>query len=71
MKHFFLAAILLSFCGSSAVAEWQAQTIGSKADFRGLCVVSPNVAWVSGTQGTFARTIDGGQTWLLGAVLGA
>jgi len=71
MKHFFRAAILLGLCGSSAFAQWQTQTIDTKSDFRGLCVVSPNVAWVSGTKGTFARTTDGGKTWSVGTVLGA
>jgi photosystem II stability/assembly factor-like uncharacterized protein len=71
MKHFFRAAILLGLCGTSAFAQWQAQTIRTKADFRGLCVVSPNVAWVSGTEGTYARTTDGGKTWSVGTVPGA
>jgi photosystem II stability/assembly factor-like uncharacterized protein len=71
MTHFLLAAILLVLRASSAVAQWQTQTIDTQADFRGLCVVSPNVAWVSGTSGTFARTTDGGKTWSAGTVLGA
>src|SRR5207248_4351525 len=71
MKHFFPAALLLGLCGSSVVAQWQTQTIGTKSDFRGLCVVSPKVVWVSGTQGTFGRTTDGGKTWSVGTVRGA
>src|SRR5438105_2997999 len=71
MKCFFLAAILLVLCGRVAFAQWQMQTIDTKADFRGLCVVSPNVAWVSGTKGTYARTIDGGKNWSVGTVAGA
>jgi photosystem II stability/assembly factor-like uncharacterized protein len=71
MKHLYFAAILLGLYGSSARAEWQTQTIGTQSDFRGLCVVSSNVAWVSGTKGTFARTTDGGKTWSVGTVPGA
>jgi photosystem II stability/assembly factor-like uncharacterized protein len=71
MKYCFLASILLGLCGSVAVAPWQVQTVDTKSDFRGLCVVSPNVAWVSGTAGTFARTTDGGRTWSVGTVPGA
>ena len=71
MKYFFLAAILLVLCTPVAFAQWQTQTISTKADFRGLCVVSPNVAWVSGTKGTYARTTDGGKTWSVGTVPGA
>jgi photosystem II stability/assembly factor-like uncharacterized protein len=71
MKHCFLAAALLGLCASLAFAQWQRQTIDTQADFRGLCVVSPNVAWVSGTKGTVARTTDGGKTWSVGTVHGA
>jgi photosystem II stability/assembly factor-like uncharacterized protein len=71
MKQFFLAASLLGLCGSIARAQWQTQAVDTKADFRGLCVVSPKVAWVSGTKGTYARTTDGGKTWSVGTVPGA
>ncbi len=70
MKHFILAALLLDLCASVAFAQWQTQTIDTKADFRGLCVVSPKVAWVSGSMGTFGRTTDG-KNWSVGTVPGA
>jgi photosystem II stability/assembly factor-like uncharacterized protein len=54
-----------------AFAQWQRQPIGTNANFRGLCAVSDRVAWVSGTQGTFGRTTDGGKTWQSGQVPGA
>jgi photosystem II stability/assembly factor-like uncharacterized protein len=41
------------------------------ADFRGLCVASPKIVWVSGTRGTYARTTDGGANWTVGTVPGA
>src|SRR6202161_2317098 len=68
MKLFLLATLLLGLCVSIADAEWQQQTINSDANFRGLCVVSPKVAWVSGTNGTYGRTIDAGKTWSVGTV---
>jgi photosystem II stability/assembly factor-like uncharacterized protein len=71
MKCFFLAALLLDLCGSVAFAQWQTQTVRTQADFRGLCVVSPTVTWVSGTKGTYARTTDAGNHWLVGTVPGA
>jgi photosystem II stability/assembly factor-like uncharacterized protein len=71
MKHFFLGAALLGLCDSIALGRWQTQTVGTKADLRGLCVVSPNVAWASGTAGTYARTTDRGKTWSVGTVPGA
>jgi len=71
MKYFFLAVILFGLCDSIAFAQWQTQTSGSKSDFRGLSAVSANVAWVSGTKGTYARTTDAGKTWSVGTVPGA
>jgi photosystem II stability/assembly factor-like uncharacterized protein len=67
MKLCCLVAAFL-VCISVGNAQWQQQTINSKADFRGLCAVSAQVAWVSGTHGTYARTIDGGNHWLVGTV---
>jgi photosystem II stability/assembly factor-like uncharacterized protein len=61
----------LSLAGSTASAQWTLQSSGTEADFRGLCAVSSNVAWASGTRGTFARTTDGGNTWRAGVVAGA
>jgi photosystem II stability/assembly factor-like uncharacterized protein len=71
MKLFSLAVMLLGLCHSIARAQWQPKTIPTDADFRGLCVVSAKVTWVSGTKGTYGRTIDGGDTWSAGTVPGA
>src|SRR5262245_53910689 len=71
MRHFILAAALLGLCDSITFGQWQTQDIDSQADFRGLCVVSSKVAWVSGTKGTVARTTDGGKTWSVATVPGA
>lgn len=60
--------LLVCLLGSPAVAQWQPQAIKTDADFRGLSVVSEKVVWVSGTKGTFGRTIDGGKTWVAGTV---
>ncbi|HXY37243.1 MAG TPA: hypothetical protein VEI07_23645 [Planctomycetaceae bacterium] len=71
MRVFCVAIVLLGICHPSACAQWRQQAINSDANLRGLCAVSAQVAWVSGTKGTFGRTIDGGKTWFVGAVLGA
>jgi photosystem II stability/assembly factor-like uncharacterized protein len=63
--------VLLGRCGSVAHAQWQPQSINSDANFRGLCAASAQVAWVGGTKGTYARTTDGGKTWLVGILPGA
>ena len=36
-----------------------------------MSTVSPKIAWVSGTKGTYGRTIDAGKTWTVGKVPGA
>ena len=67
----FLAALALAACAPAAPAQWQPQALATDADLRGLSAVSPKVAWVSGTKGTFGRTTDGGATWAVGTVPGA
>src|SRR2546426_7670524 len=71
MKLFYFATVFLGICHSTVHAQWQRPTISSDADFRGLCAVNPNVAWVSGTKGTYGQTIDAGKTWSVGRVPGA
>jgi photosystem II stability/assembly factor-like uncharacterized protein len=71
MKPFIIPALLCGLGDVDATSPWQPQAIKSDADFRGLCAVSPNVAWVGGTKGTFGRTTDGGKTWAVGTVPGA
>src|SRR5262245_20638635 len=68
MKAFLIAALACGLGNAGARGQWQPQAIKTDADFRGLCAVSPNVAWVSGTKGTFGRTTDGGKTWSVGTV---
>lgn len=67
-KLFGFATVLVCFSATSSHAQWRQQTIDTDADFRGVCVVSPNVAWVSGTKGTYGRTTDAGKTWSVGTV---
>jgi len=43
--------------------SWRDLETGSDAQFRGLAPVSRHVAWVSGTEGTVLRTVDGGRHW--------
>jgi photosystem II stability/assembly factor-like uncharacterized protein len=71
MRLFYVVAVLLGLGETTAHAQWQTQAIRTDADFRGLCVVSDKVVWVSGTKGTYGRTTDGGKTWSVGIVPGA
>lgn len=63
--YIFLSGFLLFTNLKTTAQEFSLQLIPSstKAYFRGLSVVDDQVAWVSGSQGTVGRTIDGGKTW--------
>jgi photosystem II stability/assembly factor-like uncharacterized protein len=50
---------------------WIAQTSGTPSRFRGVSTVSETVAWASGANGTFSRTVDAGNHWTSGVVAGA
>jgi photosystem II stability/assembly factor-like uncharacterized protein len=47
------------------------QTAGTSALLIAVSIVDSTVAWASGTNGRWARTTDGGATWLGGTVPGA
>jgi len=47
------------------------QNLDSEALFIGISIVDENVAWISGTGGTYAHTHDGGASWEVGVVPGA
>lgn len=51
--------------------RWVPQTPPTAAGLRGLSVVDADVAWASGTGGTFLRTTDGGATWAADTLPGA
>ncbi len=51
--------------------SWVVRGSGTTASLRGLHVVDADVAWASGSGGTFLRTLDGGETWTFGTVPGA
>jgi len=71
-QTFFLRTGVLLFLfvafACAADAQWQKQTVETKAGLRGLSVVNEKTIWASGTGGTFLRTIDGGKTWTVGKV---
>lgn len=65
--------LLLGFLliNATADAQWQSQSSGTTARFRGVSAVSDQIAWASGSGGTYARTVDGGKTWHTATVPGA
>lgn len=50
---------------------WAEQYAATSASLRGLSVVSNDVAWASGTRGTYLWTGDAGAHWHVGTVPGA
>lgn len=67
MKIFILLSTIFLFA-AVVEAQWQRQTVDTKASLRGLSVVNDKIIWASGTNGTFLRTIDGGKNWKVGKV---
>lgn len=62
----WLCALLLTADNLLAQPQtpcWELQHTAKTASFRGICAVSAQVCWVSGSQGRVLRTIDGGKTW--------
>jgi photosystem II stability/assembly factor-like uncharacterized protein len=55
--------ILLLFLTAKAARSPQIQNSHSTESFRGISAVSRQVAWASGTHGTYLRTTNGGRTW--------
>ena len=47
------------------------QVSGTEAHFIGISPADSSVVWISGTDGTYGRTVDGGRTWTTGVVPGA
>jgi len=67
-SHASRLLLLLLLFAPIANAQWQKQTVDTKASLRGLAVVDEKIIWASGTNGTFLKTIDGGKTWTIGKV---
>src|ERR1044071_317489 len=73
-RTFFLQIVLLLYTGSASSQRSfpvvEMLTSGTKTSLRGLSVVNDNVVWVSGSNGTVGKTLDGGKTWTWMTVTG-
>jgi photosystem II stability/assembly factor-like uncharacterized protein len=58
-----LLSILTVFALSSFAQTIEALTSGQAVSIRGLCPVSDDIVWVSGSNGTVGKSLDGGKTW--------
>ena len=56
-------ALLLALISAAIAQSVQMQDSHSAESFRGVSSVSRNIAWASGTHGTYLRTTDAGRTW--------
>ncbi len=71
MKPISITLGLMILLTQTSHAQWSQQPITTTADFRGLCAVTKDIAWVNGTKGTVGRTTDGGKTWEVITIPGA
>ncbi len=60
---FFTCFLIICFFINASAQKIELLNTGNKTSIRGLSVVNDKTAWVSGSNGTVARTIDSGKTW--------
>lgn len=56
-------AFLLIAAAAAGQATPRVRTSNTTESLRGVSAVSRQIAWASGTHGTYLRTLDGGRTW--------
>jgi photosystem II stability/assembly factor-like uncharacterized protein len=59
-----LLAVLLVAATVNAQSTPRVQISNTTESLRGVSAVSREIAWASGTHGTYLRTTDGGRTWI-------
>src|ERR1700758_1995633 len=69
LMRFLIVLLLVTIV--AAAQSGTVQTSHTTENLRGVSAVSRQVAWASGTHGTYLRTTDGGQTWIPGQVADA
>jgi hypothetical protein len=57
---FFISLCTFTICNAQTV---EVLTSGTKTSLRGLCAVSDNIVWASGSNGKVAKSINAGKTW--------
>lgn len=66
MKKIFILPLLMAFgCGPSSQVSVSTLVVDSNTSslLQAVSFVDENIAWVSGHQATFCRTLDRGETW--------
>lgn len=66
-RHLFLLGVIIIGLKTPLLSQsnliWSTFNLNKKVSLRGISSVSEKECWVSGTQGTVAKTTDGGLTW--------
>ncbi|KAB2869745.1 MAG: hypothetical protein F9K37_07390, partial [Bacteroidales bacterium] len=75
LTYFFYFIVLISCSGgkedlvnSLNNADITEYTVEGEPSLRGVDVLNDKVAWISGSKGTFARTVNAGKTWQVGKI---
>ncbi len=63
--------VLILIASATHAQTWVSQASGTTASMRGVSAVNGKVVWASGTNGTYLKTTDGGETWSVAVVPGA
>ena len=63
MRKLFYSFSLFLFVQNIAAQKIEILTDSIQSSFRGLSVVDNNIVWVSGSNGTVGKSLDGGKTW--------
>jgi photosystem II stability/assembly factor-like uncharacterized protein len=73
MRRLLTLVLVAAALVAAALAQTAPQThpTHSNENLRGVSAVSRQIAWASGTHGTYLRTNDGGQSWSVAQVPGA
>ena len=66
-----LVALAAGLARGQGDIAWEVWDPGVEVGLRGLSAVSERVAWATGSDGTWVRTVDGGASWRHGQIAGA
>lgn len=61
--RYTLLILALTILSTSRAQKLEQLTSGTKTSIRGISVVDDKIVWVSGSNGTVGKSVDGGTTW--------
>ena len=70
MRRIFILLLMTFFVQYNYAQKVKLLSSETKSSFRGLSVVNDNTVWVSGSNGTIGKSIDGGNSWKFFVVKG-